>query len=66
MSLDKSIEHGKDHRKQYRGSKSFDCTCRNHGGCEWCLENRMIQKLRREEAMKQEEKRYENGSDMET
>ena len=24
MSLDKSIEHGKEHRKQYRGAKLFD------------------------------------------
>ena len=32
MTLDKAIEHGKEHRKQYRGSKVFDRTCRNHGG----------------------------------
>lgn len=30
MSLDKSIEHGKENRKKYRGSKEIDCTCRNH------------------------------------
>ncbi len=40
MSLDKAIEHGKEHRKPYRGSKSIDKTCRNHGGCQWCEENR--------------------------
>ena len=40
MSLDKAIEHGKEKRKQYRGSKAIDCTCRNHGSCEWCRENR--------------------------
>lgn len=40
MSLDKAIEHGKEKRKPYRGSKSFDHTCRNHGGCDWCRENR--------------------------
>lgn len=40
MSLDKAIEHGKEKRKPYRGSKSFDYTCRNHGGCDWCRENR--------------------------
>ena len=40
MSLDKAIEHGKEKRKQYRGSKAIDCTYRNHGGCEWCAENR--------------------------
>ena len=40
MSLDKAILHGKEHRKAYHGSKSIDRTCRNHGGCEWCAENR--------------------------
>ena len=40
MSLDKSIKHGKEHRKPYTGSKAIDCTCRNHGSCPWCEENR--------------------------
>lgn len=40
MSLDKSISHGKEHRKPYRGSKAIDPTCRNHGGCPVCEENR--------------------------
>lgn len=40
MSLDKSIIHGKEKRKMYRGSKAIDCTCRNHGSCDWCLQNR--------------------------
>lgn len=49
MSLDLAIEHGKEHRKQYRGSKRFDKSCRNHGNhghgpgnqCPWCLGNRL-------------------------
>lgn len=40
MSLDKAIKHGKEHRKQYFGSKAFDKTCRNHGSCKWCERNR--------------------------
>ena len=40
MSLDKAIEHGKEHRKKYYGSKAIDTSCRNHGGCPWCEENR--------------------------
>lgn len=40
MPLDKAIAHGKEHRKPYRGSKAIDCTCRNHGSCQWCVENR--------------------------
>ena len=31
MSLDKAIEHNKEHRKQYRGSKAFDRTFKNQG-----------------------------------
>ena len=41
MSLDKAIEHGKEHRKPYRGSKAIACSCRNHGTCDWCQENRL-------------------------
>ena len=40
MSLDKAIEHKKEKRKPYRGSKAIDPSCRNHGGCPWCEENR--------------------------
>lgn len=40
MSLEKAIKHKKEHRKPYHGSKYFDKTCRNHGGCPWCEENR--------------------------
>lgn len=53
MSLDKAIEHGKEKRKPYRGSKAIDKSCRNHGGCEWCLENRRYSTLKREEAIRQ-------------
>ena len=40
MSLDKAIEHGKEHRKKYRGAKAISKLCRNNGGCKWCEENR--------------------------
>ena len=46
MSLDKAIKYGKEHRKEYRGGKSFDKECRNHGACEICLSNRTICLLR--------------------
>jgi hypothetical protein len=36
-------------RKPYTGSKRFDRTCRNHGGCPWCERNRTIQRIRAEE-----------------
>lgn len=53
MSLDKAIEHGKEKRKPYAGAKAVDCTCRNHGSCEWCRSNRLYQQLKMEEASRQ-------------
>ena len=55
MSLDKAIEHGKEKRKPYYGSKSIDPSCRNHGTCERCKGSRLYSSRRREEAMKQRE-----------
>lgn len=40
MSLDKGVEHGKEHRKPYTGAKAVDKNCRNHGSCSWCEGNR--------------------------
>lgn len=42
MSLEKAIEHKKEKRKAYRGSKRFDHSCRNHGSCGYCESNRTI------------------------
>ena len=44
MSLDKAILHGKERRKQYRDSKRFDASCRNHGGCSYCESGRLLYK----------------------
>ena len=41
MSLDKSIQHGKEHRKPYHGAKAISNSCRNHGSCDWCRDNRL-------------------------
>lgn len=40
MSLDKAIQHNKEQRKPYTNSKAFDYSCRNHGSCSYCLNNR--------------------------
>lgn len=53
MSLYKAISHGKEKRKPYAGAKAIDRTCRNHGGCEYCKNNRLYQKNKMEEATKQ-------------
>lgn len=55
MSLDKAIEHGKEHRKPYTGGKAIDRTCRNHGSCGWCKENRLFQYTKEQLKMKQRE-----------
>ena len=47
MALNKAIMSGKEHRKMYRGSKAIDRTCRNHGSCCWCCENRQYKNLKR-------------------
>ena len=53
MSLDKAIGHGKEKRKPYKGAKAIDCTCRNHGSCTWCRDNRLHKRLKDEEASRQ-------------
>jgi hypothetical protein len=40
MSLDKAIESGQEKRKPYYGAKSIRASCRCHGGCEICQDNR--------------------------
>ena len=62
MSLDKAIEHGKEKRKPYTGSKAIDCSCRNHGTCSWCLSNRTIQQQKAEDASKQELEEYNSSN----
>ena len=59
MSFDKSIQSGKEHRKPYRGAKSIDSTCRNHGSCEWCEGNRTHKNAKRELSAEQELKEYD-------
>ena len=51
MALDKAIRSGKEHRKKYYGNKAIDGSCRNHGGCPWCEENRQYKNLKRMQAM---------------
>lgn len=61
MSLDRAIEHGKEKRKPYTGSKAIDRTCRNHGGCGWCEENRKYKYIKREEACDSRKEDYETN-----
>ncbi len=36
-------------KQPYRGSRAFDRTCRNHGGCSACESNRMRKHLRQDD-----------------
>ena len=61
MSLDKSIQSGKEHRKPYRGAKAIDATYRNHGSCEWCHGNRTHKNDKRELAAERELREYDDS-----
>ena len=54
MSLDKAVQHRKEKRKPYYGSKAVDRSCRNHGNCPWCKENR-LHKFRDKKPMMEED-----------
>lgn len=54
MSLDKAIEHHKEHRKRYRGGKAVAKSCRNHGWCPWCQGNRHYRTNRLKEKLEQD------------
>lgn len=60
MGLEKSIEHGKEKRKPYIGAKAIDCTCRNHGSCEWCKSNRTYKNCKEELRVEQKIEEYES------
>lgn len=64
MALDKAIESGKEHRKQYRKyCEQVDPSCRCHGGCEYCLGNRMYQKNKNTKKMLDRLKEYEYNNE---
>lgn len=62
MSFDKAIEHKKTKRKQYRGAKLVDCSCRNHGGCPWCEGNRLYGDKVREEEFREKLREFKTSS----
>lgn len=58
MSLRKSIISGKEYRKPYRGSKRFDRSCRNHGGCPYCEKGRSYKHKKRSPIVDTYEEEY--------
>lgn len=61
MSLDKAIKHGKEKRKQYTGARAVDLSCRNHGSCDWCKENRLHASKVQQEIADAKLDEYEKG-----
>lgn len=59
MTLDKAIEHKKEKRKPYTGAKAIDHTCRNHGSCGWCKENRLYKNIKKLESMNEKARELE-------
>ncbi len=47
MSLNKAIKYGKEKRKPYRKAKAVARSCRNHGDCKWCENNRTYKNRKR-------------------
>lgn len=66
VSLDKGIENGKEHRKQYYGAKAVDKECRNHGSDDWAIDNRThkYKKQIKEYESDDEELQYMNKSEI--
>lgn len=62
MGLEKAIEHNKEHRKPYRGGKSVSSSCRNHGSCEWCRDNRLSKYNRDKKVSEKEIREYKKNS----
>jgi hypothetical protein len=60
MGLEKAILHNKEHRKPYKDSRRFDRSCRNHGDCGYCFDNRTFFHKKREAFSIQDLKEYKN------
>ena len=55
MSMEKTILHHKEHRKQYRKrAQRVDKTCRPHGSCPWCEDGEVATRTQKE-LLKEEE-----------
>ena len=50
-------------RRAYTGSKRFDASCRNHGGCPWCERNRLYADRRARTVADEQIEDYNEGED---
>lgn len=63
MALHKAIASGKEHRIEYGTKnqpycKAVDPSCRSHGSCQWCLDNRTKKNKEKEKIAKEAIKAY--------
>lgn len=59
MSFLKAIEYKKEKRKEYKGGKAVCKSCRNHGGCPYCEDNRTYKNKQKDKITKKELNDYE-------
>lgn len=64
MSNDKAIEHGKEHRRPYRGAEAVDKTCRCNGSCSYCKSNRLHNSKRKEDMADDKLKEYQKDEEI--
>ena len=58
MALNQSIKHKKEHRKPYRRAKAISFSCRNHGTCDYCKNNRLFSAKKKVIAYENDLKEY--------
>ena len=63
MAFDNHYPNRKDRRREYRKSKRFDRSCRNHGGCPYCEANRLYNSKVQQIKLDEDLKRYLRGED---
>lgn len=54
MSLDKAVKYKKEKRKSFYRAQAVDKSCRCHGSCDWCKNNRLHNAKVKEEAIEQQ------------
>lgn len=52
---------GKTRKQPYRKARAFDSSCRCHGGCPYCLANRMYKNVKRMLATQVQLRELKNG-----
>jgi hypothetical protein len=65
MSLDKGINHGKEHRKPYYKSGRVDPSCRPGGNCPYCKSGRQHKHKKKKLEANEKIEEFQKGEDNE-